>query len=47
MAINKFGRSKIHCRHELASSAEGIRDGEFLEFPLAKDKVVVGVKEFT
>jgi hypothetical protein len=49
-AINKFGRSKIHCRHKLASSAEGSSSrggGEFLEFALAKDKFVAGVKEFT
>jgi hypothetical protein len=48
-AINKFGRSKIHCRHKLASSAEGSssRGGEFLEFALAKDKFVAGVNEFT
>ena len=47
-AINNFfGRSKILCRHELASSAEGNRNGEFLEFAFAKDKSVAGVKEFT
>ena len=46
-AINKFGRSKIHCRYKLASSAEDNRGGEFLEFALAKDKFVAGVKEFT
>jgi hypothetical protein len=37
----------MYGRHKPASSAEGNDGGEFLEFVIAKDKFVAGVKEFT